>query len=148
MAAGPFVVFQQAMLKIAQGVIDFDADSHQAMLLTDGYTPNLVTNAFVSDIVANEAPATGGYVRIAVPTPTVTDAAGNSKFDCGDLDFGNSVTISAKWAVIFRQVGADTVNEVEFVCDLNQGGGMLSSTAANFDVAISAYGLHQILPNQ
>lgn len=56
--------------------------------------------------------------------------------DCGDISFGASVTISAKYLVLVKgTAGSLTAGSVLVgYCDLDTSGGSVSSTASQFAV--------------
>ncbi len=150
MAAGPFDVYEIALNKILKADIDLNDDTYGAMLLLTAHTPNLSTHAFVTDIVGDEC-GDGDYARQAITgNAMLGPTAGESFFDCDNIDFGNSVTIGARYLVIYRNIGpdVDATSEVCFICDLNSPSGPdLESTAGNFDIAIAAAGVHKFTPN-
>jgi hypothetical protein len=146
MPAGPWQRYEVANNKIESALIDQVNDTFGAMLLVDGHAVQIATNQFVSDVVADEAPATGGYARVAIVNNTVSLNAGISLFNCNDIDFGDAVTISARYCVIYRENGgADSANEVVYICDLSLSGD-LSSESGNFDIGVPA-GIMQVTPN-
>lgn len=146
MAAGPFDVFQDGLLKLNNGSVDWVNDTIQCMMLTNAYAPNVATQEFVSDIVANEV-ADVDYARQTLASKTTALASGNVRFDAADFSFGASVTITGKYLVVFKNTGNDATSDLLFVCDMDTGGGSVSSTNGAFDVTVSANGLHEITPN-
>lgn len=146
MAAGPVEVYHNGLLKVATNDIDFVADTMVAMLLDTAHTPSLTTHEFISDVVANEC-GDVDYGRQTLASKTVALAGGKLVFDAADVDYGNAVTISARYLVIAKNTGSDTTSPLLFICDLNTGGGNLSSTSADFDVAFNTSGIHDVTPN-
>lgn len=145
MAAGNFTAYQQGQLEIANRSADFVGGTIKAMLLTASYTPNAATDQYLDDISANEC-ADGDYARQTVGSKTIALASGKVRFDCADIDFGNAVTITAKYLVLFLDTGTPGTSTLLWYCDLNTGGGSVSSTAADFDIAINASGIYEITP--
>lgn len=146
MAAGPVQVYHNGLLKVATNDIDFATDTVHALLLDTIHTPNLATHEFISNVVVNEI-ADVGYARQIVGTKSIALVGGKVVFDCADISFGDPVSISARYLVIAKIVTIDADSPLLFICDLNTGGGNLSSTAAAFSVAINAAGLHDVTPN-
>lgn len=145
MAAGNCIAYQKGLLAIANGTVDWAGDTIKAMLLTSSYTPNASVDDVLSDIVANEV-ADVGYARLTLASKTLAIASGKVRFDAADLDFGNAVTITAKYLVLFQDTGSAATSKLLWYCDLNSGGGSVSSTSADFDIAFSASGIYEITP--
>ncbi len=146
MATGPFKAYEKGLKHMVDNDVDFAADTIQAMLLLTAHTVDLVNDEFVSDVVADEC-ADGDYARQTLASKAVTIVSGKLRFDCGDIDFGNSVTISARHLVFFKNTGADGTSQLLFIADLNTGGGNLSSTNDDFDITINANGIYELTIN-
>jgi hypothetical protein len=147
MPAGPWQRYEVTNNKIERAEIDQVNDTLLAMLLVDGHTVDIVTHQFVSDVVGDEVAGGGDYTRLTPLTGQTVDLlAGKSLFNIDDLDFGDTVTISARYVVIARNIGADTSNELLYICDLSTGGSNLSSDQGNFDIGIPN-GVQEVTPN-
>jgi len=145
MAAGNFVPYEQGILDIANQTVDFVGGTVKAMLLTAAYTPSASADQHLDDIVANEC-ADGDYARQTVGSKTIALASNKVRFDCADIDFGNAVTITAKYLVLFLDTGTPSTSTLLWYVDLNTGGGSASSTGADFDIAINASGIYEVTP--
>lgn len=148
MAAGNFIVYGPALEAIHKGTIDLDSDTFRMVLVTSSYTPAQNTHGAWSDISTNEVAAGGGYsTHGKLLTQAVTRASNVVTFDGDDQSWAAS-TITAKYAVVVKDANADgslAGTDVPLCyCDLESGGGSLSSVAAAFGVAIHANGLFQV----
>lgn len=144
MAASAFDAFEKGMLALMSGDVDFAADDIKAALLDSDYAPDVVVDDVWSDISADEC-ADGDYTQQALASKAVTVVSNKVRFDCADIDFGNAVTITAKYLVIYKDTGTPGTSKLLWVTDLNSGGGSASSTASDFDVAINASGIYEIM---
>lgn len=125
-----WTVFNGAKNRILSGGLTWSSDTVRVMLLTSSYTPNIDTQAFVADIVANEV-AGGGYARQslagkAVTTDTTNDRAGASATN----PTFTSLTATFRYAVLFRLVTNDADSWLIAYEDL----GAQSVTAADFTI--------------
>lgn len=145
MAAGSFQAYEQGLLDICNQTVDFVSDTVKAMLLTSSYTPSAASDQYLDDISANEC-ADGDYAQQTVGSKTIAIASNKVRFDCADIDFGNAVTITAKYLVLYLDTGTPGTSTLLWYCDLDTGGGSPSSTADDFDVAINASGIYELTP--
>ena len=119
------------------------------ILTTTDFTPAQATHDTFSD-VTNELSTATDYDRVLINTMTISTAitANRVTLDCADVDFGASVTLSAKYMILVNS-GANGVNPaagdylVGYV-DLNSGGDALSSVSGPFQVTINASGLFDV----
>jgi len=104
----------------------------------------------------------GGYYILSVGTDTFTIRAsftsetfGGSEtvqakyviFDADDVDFGDSVSISARYLVLWVDTGTGSTSYLMGYVDLNDGGSSnVSSTNSDFDIQWSSSGIYQIKP--
>jgi hypothetical protein len=145
MAAGNFIAYGPALEAINRGTLDLDTDTFRMVLVTSAYTPNQGTHAAWSSISANEVAAGGGYsTHGKILAVTVSRATNVVTVDCDDQSWA-AATITAKYAIIVKDANADgslAAGDVPLCyCDLNTGGGSVSSTAAAFAVTINAAGI-------
>jgi hypothetical protein len=140
MAAGAFVLTNEGKEDLFNE--DFAIDDHYWMLILAAHTPNVATDITRADISANEC-ADGDYAKQNASGETCSQTAGTVTIDIGDVDFGNAVTITAKYLYMLRGTVAGTAGTDRIVgyVDLNSGGGSVSSTAGNFDITINASGI-------
>lgn len=103
MAVGTFTLYDNGLLKLLDGTIDFDADTIVAILLADAYTPSAAHDTY-SDVSANVI-ADGDYAPQVVGSPTVTVGSSIVKFDSAIISFGSSVTIEAEWLALVQRAG-------------------------------------------
>lgn len=133
MASGPY---QTTLLKALEAY--YEAGTWYAMLLT-GHTEDRDTHDFKSDVVANEIANGNGYTTggLAVSAPTVTY---NSTTNLFTVTFQQaqwtSATISATHCIWYKELGADSVDELGYV---NNFGGTVTSTNDNFTVPASNF---------
>ena len=102
MAAGAWVVHDKAKQKMLNGTLDLDTDAFVMKLMAS--TSNVATTT-VSDAttLTNELATANGYTAggAAITTPSVTEAAGVTTFDCDDVVWNASGgSIAARFAVI------------------------------------------------
>ena len=120
MAAGPFVPYQSFVYRSARGDIAFLSDTIKALLATNSYTPSVSTHTVLTDIT-NEC-ADAGYARQTLGTKTITlDGSGRTVWDAADLDFGNNVTISGRYIVLFKDSGTGSTSYLLGYVELTGG---------------------------
>jgi hypothetical protein len=97
-------------------------------LLGSGYTPNIDTNIFWSDVSANEVTGTGytaGGATIANKTVTQDDTDNEGVFDGDDTSWTAS-TITARYAVIYKDTGvagtSSLISYIDFGADKSSSG--------------------------
>ena len=146
MAEGPWQLYDNGLLAVCQQLTgcDFVNDAVKCGLLDTTHTVDLTNDVNWADVSGDECTdpdyTTGG---IAVPaTKSITIVSGLVRYDTtGDIDFGSSVTIAARYAVLYFD---DHANDRLFaIADLNTGGGNLSSTSSDFRIEIHANGIVQ-----
>ena len=139
MAAGNWIVYDGFKEYLGDGTIDLDGDTFKMKLLTSGYTPAL-THDVVADLT-NES-ADGDYAEQTLASVTWTKSGSTTTFDAADESFGDPVTITAKYAVIYDDtVSSPIVDPLVCYVDLDTGGGSVSSTASSFSVNMNASGI-------
>ena len=136
MAAGSWTFYNDFKEHLAKADVDCNSDTFKCVLTTSSYTP-AATHSTISDIT-NEC-ADSDYSRQTLASVTVTETGGTVTFDSDDISFGSSVSITAKYAVIFD----DTHASDALMCyvDLDTGGGSVSSTNSTFQITINASGI-------
>lgn len=140
MAAGNFTMTDEGKEDLLN--LDSDGASYYWCLITASHTPNTATDITFSNISANEC-ADGDYAKQDATGVSIANSAGTTTFDIGDVDFGNTVTITAKYLYLVRGTVAGSTGTDRLVgyVDLNSGGGSVSSTNGNFDITINASGI-------
>ena len=141
MAAGSWIVFNRAKLKLANGTFDLDTNPFRMVLTTSSQAlaatfVGTSTDCRYSDLTA-EVVGTGYTATGKLLTATWTQATGTITFDVDDQAWTSS-TITAKYAVIY----ADNTND-DLLCfvDLETGGGSVSTTAGTLTITINASGV-------
>ena len=145
MAAGAFKVYGAAAEAIAKGTIDLDTNTFRMVLVTSAYTPNQSTHSTWTDVSANEVAAGGGYsTHGKLLTCTVNRLSLVVTFDCDDQSWTSS-TITAKYAVIVKDADANgslaSTDALVAYCDLESGGGSISTTSGTLSITINASGV-------
>ena len=144
MPAGAWKVYGTAVEKIGRNTLDLDAGQYRMVLLTSAYTPNQNTHSTFADISAAQVTGTGYTANGKLITQAVSRSSLVTTFDCDDQSWTSS-TITAKYAAIVRDVNSDgtiaSTDDLLCYCDLETGGGSLSTTAAAFTVTINASGV-------
>ena len=142
MAVGAFTFTDPGMLAFLQGTIDIDTDTMVAVLVDNAQTPSVVNDDLYSDISGNECTDTDYTASFAeglvlTGMAWTSPSSRNFKLDGNAMDFGNSVTISARYLYVVRRAGASLVagDLILGYMDLNDGGSAnVSSTNGDFDV--------------
>ena len=136
MPAGNWTFYNDFKENLAKADIDLNADTFKCLLTTSSYTPS-ASHSTISDIT-NEC-ADSDYSRQTLANVTVSESGGTVTFDSDDISFGSSVTITAKYGVIYDDTQA--TDPLCFYVDLDTGGGSVSSTSSTFQITINASGI-------
>ena len=147
MPAGNWLVYGPALEAVLEAS-DLAANTFRMVLVTSAYTPNQSTHAAWSDISANEVAAGGGYdTHGKLLTATSTRSGLVITFDCDDQSWTAS-TITAKYAVIVRDGDANAALAAGDIplcyCDLETGGGSVSTSSGTFAITINAAGVFTV----
>jgi hypothetical protein len=128
-------IYNSAIDDLANGNIDFGADTFNLLLVTSSYTANKDTHVKRDD-VTNEATGTGYTAGGAATACTVTKDTATDKvtLSFASVSF-STATITAAGAVIYKARGG-TADADELVAFIDFGGDV-SSTAATFSVGVS-----------
>lgn len=147
MAAGNFIPYDEFVFRFARQEFNFLNGTIEALLLDNAYTPDTAAHTVLGDVTGQEITDTD-YARQTLANNTITqDGSGRTVFDADDVDFGNAVSIAARYMVIVLNTGVASTSYLMGYVDLNDGGtGNVSSTNSDFDVAFSANGIHRIDP--
>jgi hypothetical protein len=141
MAAGNWIVFNRAKLKLANGTFDLDTQTFLMALTTsaqvlDATFVGTSTDCRYADLTA-EVVGTGYVAGGKTLTATWTQSTGTITFDVDDQAWTAS-TITAKYAVIYAN---NTNDDLLCVVDLDTGGGSVSTTAGTLTITINASGV-------
>jgi len=140
MAAGNWIVFNRAKLKLANGTFDLDGQTFKMALTTSAQALDATfaggsTDCRYADLTA-EVVGTGYTAGGKTLVATWTQSTGTITFDVDDQSWTG--TITAKYAVIYLTTGnADLL----CVVDLDTGGGSVSTTAGTLTITINASGV-------
>jgi len=147
MAAGNFVPYAKFVFHTQRQAFDFLGATIKALLLANAHTPNMNGHEFLSDIVANEI-ADAGYVRQSLSGKTITqDGSNRTVYDADDVDFGNAVSLTARYMALFLDTTVAGTSKLMGLIDLNNGGSTaVSSTNSDFDIGFNAAGIYRITP--
>lgn len=144
MAAGNFLAYGAALEGIFSGTIDVHNDTFRMVLLTSSYTPNQSTHSTFADISAAEVSGTG-YTAGGEACDLVVSRSGLVVTVDGADGIWPTSTITAKYAAIVRDADANgalaSTDLLVSYCDLDTGGGSLSTTNGTFTVTIDALGV-------
>ena len=139
MAAGAWQFYYTALERLMDGTYDLDNDTFTCMLLSNSHSPDLAAHDNLADISGDEIADTD-YARVNLTSVTWDETNGTVTFDCADINFGTSVDISARYAIIFD----DTHVSDGLLCysDLNNGGSTpLTSSQSEFQITMNASGV-------
>ena len=142
MAAGNWIVFNRAKLKLANGTFDLDTQTFLMALTTSAQVLDATfvggsTDCRYADLTA-EVASGGGYTTGGKTlAATWTQSTGTITFDVDDQAWTAS-TITAKYAVIYAN---NTNDDLLCVVDLDTGGGSVSTTAGTLTITINASGV-------
>jgi hypothetical protein len=128
-------IYNSALDDLANGNIDFGADTFNLLLVTSSYTANKDTHVKRDD-VTNEVSGTGYTAGGAATACTVTKDTATDKvtLSFASVSF-SAATITAAGAVIYKaRGGASSADELVAFIDF---GGDVSSTGATFSVGVS-----------
>jgi hypothetical protein len=128
-------IYNSAIDDLANGNIDFGADTFNLLLVTSSYTANKDTHVKRDD-VTNEVSGTGYTAGGAATACTVTKDTATDKvtLSFASVSFSEA-TITAAGAVIYKARGG-TADADELVAFIDFGGDV-SSTGATFSVGVS-----------
>lgn len=138
MAVGTFTLVntgKEALTADNANQINWASDTIVAVLLGTGYTPAL-THSTYADVSANII-ADAGYAPAVLANKTSVRTTDKILWDCDDISFGSSVSLTAKYVAIFKRAAGALTGTDQFIgyCDLNVGAGLtVSSTNSTFQV--------------
>lgn len=132
MATGNFTLYNTGKLALLNGTVDLDGDNIVVALVVAGYTPNVAHDTW-SDVSSQEC-ADADYNQQALSSVTLTQSGGTVTWDCADISFGTTVSITAKYAVFVRGTTGSLAASDPLIgyVDLETDGGAVSSTNSVF----------------
>lgn len=142
MAAGNFTLYNYAKKYILDGTIKLYSDVFKCALFTsstNGGSASLA-NPYYTGTITNEVAAAGNYSTGGITcTLTIAGTAGTVTIDLTTDPSWASSTITAKWAIVYSNTA--TNKEGLGFCDLDTGGGSLSSSNGTFSITWNASGI-------
>lgn len=140
MAAGNPQAYGQFLLNCLNNTSDWVNDNHYAILLTSSHTFT-ITHTTLADISANEIADYDTSGPQDMTGEALSGAAGTVTFDADPVDFGNNVTITARYiAYLEGTVGAKSgTDKLCFSAALDDTADK-SSSNGDFDVDFNASG--------
>jgi hypothetical protein len=150
MTVSKFEFTDAGFLAVRKGTISLEADTIVAVLVDAAQTPDITSDATFVDVAANECASTD-YLATYAEGHVVANLAwtdvGTRIFmlDADNLDYGNSVNISAQYVYLIKRAGANLVASDLIVgyVDLKTEGGNVTSISGNFNLAWPATGLYR-----
>jgi len=147
MAAGAWKWFGAGLLSTATGGINLNTtpgDHFRMVLVTSSWTPAQTTDATWTTLSSNEVANGGGYTTHGKTLTVTTTRTGLVvKFSVDDQSWTTS-TITAKYAVIVKDADNNgalaSTDALLCYCDLETGGGSVSTTNGTFAITIAAGG--------
>lgn len=147
MAAGPFRFYANGFKNYLNGNADFLTATMKAALVLSTYTPDASADDAWNDVSAYEC-ADGDYAAQTLGTKTISvNGDGLCVLDAANVDYGASVTITAKFMVVYKDSGVASTSYLLGYIDLDEsGGGSASSAAAPFQVNFASEGMAALVP--
>lgn len=147
MAAGSVVVYTNAALLLGEKQYNLSTDTVDYVLCTSSYTPAPDSDTSYSNVSSFELTTGGGYTSGGtVLTGTTWSQSGSTiTFNAGNISYSSS-TITAKYVVVIQRAGASLASTDKLLCycDLNSGGGSVSSSNGTFAINWNASGLFTV----
>lgn len=126
------IAYTSGLLGLANGSIAFANDACYAILLGNGYTPDLAHDTY-SDVSAQEI-GDVDYNPVALSGKSVAVVTTDDiLYDCDDISFGTDVTIGARYLAIVKGSAASP-QAADPLIFYNDFGSVRSSTDAQFIV--------------
>lgn len=140
MAVGDVQFHNKFLAELAKGNIDLDGDTFRCYLL-NGWTPNIDTDHFLSDIVASEIALTGytaGGVTLASLLVTENDTNDRAEWDFGNPTWASIATGTITRAAIVQWTGVAATSVI--VCNIE----VSSSNGQSYTITIGTTGIAHI----
>lgn len=143
MAAGTFIHYTSAILRMARGAVDIASGTWVAVPLKSSYTPSEDHSDFATQVISSECsdPSSSASLRKVLTTIEWTkSAANNLRFDAADYAISASGVAKVKYILIMKQdasfmlgyfdtnVGVTTGVEVNTINVTLPAAGMWTST--------------------
>lgn len=149
MSAGPFIVYQQAVLALTRDGMNLSADAFNMVLLTSAYLPSPTDGQYASvspfEVADGSGYTTGGMPLFGVSANLTLSVI---PFVCAPVTWP-SFNRSFQFAVIIRnQAAAPTLSPNDLLlcyCDCT-GGGQIVGNAGQLTIVPDASGVFVITP--
>lgn len=147
MAVGPFIPHNVFIEQVFKQNLDFLNSTVEALLLDNAHNPDVAGHTVLADITPDEI-GDADYSRQTLTGKTVAqDAQGRTVIDADNPDFGDAVSISARYLYLVVNTGTPSTSYIIGYMDLNEGGSSnVDSQTANFDPKFSSEGIYRITP--
>jgi hypothetical protein len=147
MAIGTLVLTtagKEALLSDNASSITWTSATVRAVLLTAAYTPDVDHSAF-SNISANQITDVG-YSAVTLSNKTSNVVGGKILWDCDNISFGNTVTLTAKYLALVNQAGGSLSASDIYLgyIDLNVGAGQSAVSSNSSFVINTPNGLFEV----
>lgn len=118
MAKGDTIVFQETMLELGKGTIDFSSDTFKLGIIDDTITPAVdQTSPTWSDFSANEVSTAGNYTSGGETLTTVgwAMASGIATMTADDVVIGFSATgfLDGYWGIVYETVSGVAIIAID-----------------------------------
>lgn len=139
------ILFNLCKTKFLEGGIALLTDDIRIALLTNAYTPNIDTQEFWSEVVANEAAGTGyTTLGIQLTTPALNLDIGTDRvaFDADDVSWNAAGgALTARVILCFKNTGVAATSPLIAYYDFSQDE---TANNATFDITWAATGLFDL----
>jgi hypothetical protein len=138
MTAGPWTVYDNAVLGITEGLFNLNTNKFAMILMGQAYMPTVATDTKYSDISAFELPTANGYTVGGVIIPQTSEVlVADAVTLSGSAATWANFSAQFRWAVIVRQAGNSLAPTDLLLCysdctgasALSQGAGPLTIMA-------------------
>lgn len=137
------LIYNKYRAELAKGNVDWENDTIKVMLLTNAYTPDADNDDFVNDVSANEVSGTGytaGGKTLSNKTVTQDNTNDRGVMNADDVSWANS-TITARYAVVYKDTGTDTTSPLLGVFDF---GSDKTTNNTEFKITWGADGIFRV----
>lgn len=99
------------------------AETWRLMLLNNTHVPSASTQRYISDVVAKQIAASGGYTAggIVVSGKATVEDGDNYFIDATDMMIGPSSTLNYRYGILFKDTGNQSTSpiraQIDFVTD-------------------------------
>jgi hypothetical protein len=140
-SGGHFQFYNSGLKAVIDSTTNLETDAVAVALLTSGYTPSGAHSTW-ADVSANNAAT---YTQQVLGSKVVTEASGTVYWDAADINFGASVTTSAKYVVMVQGTAGALTGTDPLIgyAQLKSGGGSVTPVAAPLLVRLATVGISE-----